>query len=354
MFSRLSLFFKILFVCLVSALIVIPSSASDPVYTYSGGYYWSGGIAYTRQKVWDWNTYWDGCQYQGYWTYHYQYDPANIQVTPTSPDWRIKLLEIAAARDGAENKLRVAAQEQDLFNETVAALGLTGNFRIQDYGRTSVRFSNQTYQLNSAGVSGNTIYGYSTATLKDVWGDGSPAANYQQAALLAKNSQDWAGDAYKAFTNLVGLDAVGRARAAEILVRGIAAAQALEAAKGPTQTHIEQTSTGTVTTPTQVPIQTPTQGGSSQQPVGNQGGSKIPFSSTKGGSRCAACHIGANPEGAFLIDSYPSLSSKERGKVLGRVLIKDLTNKSIMPPVKDKMGNPIPRLTQEELADFLK
>lgn len=345
---RFSLLVKSFFVGLILLLVAIPAGATEDTttYTFSGGYYWSNGVAYNRQKVWEWNTYWDGCKYVGYWTYHYQYDPANIQVTPNTPDWRIKLLEIAASRDKAENTLRVAAQEQNLFNETVASLGLTGNFRIQDYGRNVSRFSTQTYQLNSAGVSGNTIYGYSTATLKDVWGDGSPAANYQQAGILAKNAQDWAGDAYKSFNALVGLDAAGRARAAEILVRGIAAAQALEATKGPTQTHIETTSNGTVTT-------TPAQNTATQQPV-RQIGPSVPFSLTKGGARCAACHTGATPSGGFSIDTYPTLSTQDRGKVLGRVLIKDLMNKSIMPPVKDKTGNPIPRLSQEELSDFLK
>lgn len=349
--NRITAVFAALALLCLPPLLPADGVANADGYTYADGYYFKDGIAYTQKQNWykDWYqepyTYsYYGCYYTAYrWTYSWkstnQYYP--VQLKP-SGDWRTQLLGIAAARDKVEGKLRIYAQEQTNFEASVKALGLDGNFRWQNYGVNSMPLysANGNLQLSSAGVQGNTVYGYSYSSVADVYGNVDLNALYQQASRLTENAQTLAGQAHTDFADLVKQEGGNRARVAEILAKSQAAATVLKAAEGPNQAQIQTRVFRFEIRPNGETTLTPVQ---PQQPAPVVSGEWLKLS---GPSSCVKCHAGGTVQAGFDITKYnPTTATAEfRQKLLSRLLSDD--PKVRMP----KDGN---KLTTEQIMQFI-
>lgn len=332
-------------------------------YTYKDGLFYRGDVAYSRERV-SWTEqvpYYNG--YGGY-SYtpktYYRWRYVRVQYpTPTVPtyskDWQGKLLDIAANRDKVEGKLRESSLDHQAYLSAVQALGLQGNFHWNGYGNAPV---NPNYSpgvpsnpaLGSYGAQGNTLYGYSYSSVKDLYGDTNLGVLYQQAARLTQNAQTLAGQAHGDFSDLVGREGSNRARVAEILAKSQAAAAALTAANPQPSTHTEsrvfsfravQGDGGDLQLVPVDPGQAP-QGVPGAMPRA-EGGNGADFAALLQ-SRCAECHAGNTVKGGFDIRSYATLSPKDKAaRVWSRLTT---TN------VEKRMPLGKPALTAEELRLF--
>jgi len=288
----------------------------------------------------------------GWWLrgYGYFYPPAAAAAPAPAyaPGWQGQLLDLAAARDKVEGKLRLAQQDQQAYLNAVNALGLTGNFRLPAYG--TLGYGQHLYglprltgtgslTLGSYGASGNTVYGYSYNSIKDVYGDTNLNALYQQAARLTQNAQTLAGQATGDFHGLVGEEGKNRARVAEILAQAQAAKTALDAAKPQARTT-QETRTFTFQLGADGKL-TPAAPADGNAPPARTAPGAFAALAT---ARCAACHSGQKKEGGFDVAAYSGLSLADKAKVWQRLLTPD----------KDKrMPKDAAPLTAEEVQLFV-
>lgn len=327
------LLFAVLFMLVVSTALLAsdyPVGYTTPAgYTYGAdGYWWYGNDAYTR--IWVSGYYSCGCYYPGY--YSYTYSHSKPRVSPTDPDWRQKLLEIAGERDRQEMKIRAAALEQQYFTEAVKALGLEGNFRIQNYGQAVVYPQGSYYNnfhLGTYGANGNTLYGYSYKSVADLYGQTDLNTLYQQASQLTQNAQSLAGQATTEFQGLAAKAGENQARVAEILARGEALRAMVRA--------IAPEPRATVTT----------QGQTFRVQSGAPAEQQATFAKLVA-DKCAACHSGDSAKGGFDVGRYASLPLDRKIAVWGRLVTND--PEKLMP--RDAKGGPGQRLTPEELKLF--
>ena len=293
---------------------VIPANGSDT--------YLDNGVLYQRELAW--YQYWDGCRWQ--WASYYVYKPV---AKASDPDFRVKLLDLAAARDGREQANRAEALRQTNFLEAVEALGLTGNFRLNNYGADTypARASAQA-PLSSAGVNGQTIYGYSYSSIADVYGVDLNAL-YQQASRLTQNAQTLAGQAHTDFSDVLKQEGANRARVAEILAKGQAAAQVAKAVEASQTVRVESREFRFRVEPdgkiTQIP-----------EPTATISGVFAP-------AKCVGCHAGTKKEGGFAVALFPKMSVEDKRKVWELLVSPDLTK---------RMPKGQPALTAEELKVF--
>ncbi len=336
-------FVSLFFVCLVALLIVLPSANAAEVvnsdgYVHADGFYVKNGITHTRDIVWykDWvwvnACYKGGCYVQGYWTYswkwYYEYTAVALP-TAADPEWRTKLLSIAAARDKAESKLRVSAQDQTHFLEAVNALGLQGNFRYEAYGRNPISPTGYgNLQLSSAGVNGNTVYGYSYAQVADAYGQTDLNALYQQSSRLTQNAQTLAGTANSEFSALVQQAGGNAARIAEIFAKGEAGRKIIDGINSP-GTRVETKITGTGFGPAAAEADI----------------RATSFLTLSGPATCVACHSGTKIEGKFDVTKIPSMSAAE---IVERVL-----PKLVSDDPKVRMPKGLPALTGDQIRQFM-
>lgn len=296
-------------------------------YVFADGYWFKGGVAYSREKQWEKeyytaNTY-NGCYctpYQTYkWVYTWKYTKAPLP-SYKSADWRLKLLDIAAARDKVEGVMRVNALEQQSFTEAVGALGLSGNFYWQGYGRNPVKGYEPGVHLSAAGVNASTVYGYSYSSVADVYGSTDLNVLYQQSARLTEGAQALAGEANTGFQGLVGQEGNNRARVAEILAKGQASSQTLKASEASPSSHTSTTVTATGVQPNV-------------------------FLKLSGPATCVECHSGQKVSGGFDISKFnPATASAEvRQKVVARLVTND-------PKLRMPLGKPA--LTAEQAMQF--
>ena len=313
-------------------LVCIPSTVSaDSVvnsdgYVYSDGFYVKDGVTYTRTDNWQWVPPCYVCyKYQaGYWKFlGYTYTPVQLP-TAKDPEWRTKLLGIAAARDKAEARLRTAAIEQQHFLEAVNALGFQGNFRLEAYGRNPVGPTGYgNLQLSNAGVNGNTIYGYTYASVADAYGNTDLNALYQQSSRLTQNAQTLAGQANSEFSQLVSQAGSNAARVAEILAKGQAGRLVIDGINSP-GVRVKTKGSGTVTVPTEANKE---------------------FLKLSGPATCVACHSGNKLEGGFDVSKITTMTADEIvGKVLPRLVSAD---------EKKRMPKGLPALTAEQIRQFM-
>lgn len=242
---------------LIAALLAGHASAQ---YVESGGYWWKGGIPYTRSIVSQKYALGGGCySYQNV----YSYSPVQTYTlpSPTDADWKNKLLDIAAKKDDFQNYL-----------QAVRALGLD---------QPTAQSSHYSYQQAQAG---STVYGTTTYNqIAEAYGSVDPMVLFQQQSRLTQNAQDAGREANQLFS--ARLEQVGNAQAkvAEILARGEVAKQLLKAAE-PTGAKFTQsvtvTNSGGSTTTTLPPLPQP-QASSLQQVIA---------------TRCLACHSGGRLE----------------------------------------------------------
>lgn len=340
------------------------SHHTDGYTVYHGNsYYWKGNDAYTRQQYYR----------PGYYAYGYYYPPSNYyqysysytyqypqaQVSYKDTDWRQKLLAIAEGRDKAEATLRKAAAEQTYFLEAVQALGLSGNFTWQGYGTSPYPVQQQyapggggyqnKYFPQSGLYGGNTQYGYSVKEVAEFYGDSNPAALYQQAARLTQNAQQLAGQATGDFSALVSQEGSNRARVAEVLAKGAAAAQVLKAADAPPSSRF---------TKQEFRIDGAASTASGGQAVGGEGGPPPGAAAAPNGTawraawqvhaqtKCAVCHAGPDAKSKFEVMKFYDLPRTRRALLVAGRLATDDDEKR-MPRTAE--GHAGPRLTDAEL-----
>jgi hypothetical protein len=348
-------------------------------YTYGNGYWYRQGYAYTRQKVYYPISYaYNACGYlvQQPSTYYYSYTqvdnaPPYVPSVPAyNPDWKTQLLELARQRDAFEGALRKSDLDQRSYLEAIKALGLSGNFYWPNYGGygASYGYMGHNYYNHGYGynygyvppvVQGNTTYGYSVNTVKELYGSTDLNALYQQSARLTQGAQTLANQANSDFAGLVGQAGTNAGRVAEILARAQAARTALEATQLPPGSKTTITESGSITAPgapvAPMPVPGPKTSVMPQGPmpkaddIGDQARSDALFLKTIAMPRCGACHSGKVTKGDLDITLYPSFDLERKKRVWVR-LMTDNRDK-LMPRNPD--GGPGTPLSAQELQEFL-
>lgn len=344
----------------VEASVVLVNGFVADGYTFNNGYWYQGDQAFTRQ-LWTQPGYYT---YSGYcgscrtWVAgydFYRYTPVQLvvqyqQTAPSlpsyrDPGWRGKLLDIAAHRDKIEGTIRQGAFEQQYFMEAVNGLGLSGNFRMNNYGASPPysQYQAQYGSVTNFGANGQTAYGYSYNTLAQLYGGSDLNTLYQQAAQLGHGVQRAASEAQAGFQTLVGAEGQNRARVAEILARGQMAEQILKALVTPSAT-VETKGFSFRIGPQGVIEKVEDQ---TVDPATRQKVKEMWVDLAK--NRCASCHTGPEAKKGFDIATYPSFSPARKQEVLKRLTTTD--DKVLMPRNQD--GSAGARLTSDELRLFL-
>lgn len=299
-------------------------------YSFYNGYWYYGNVAYTRTRYYQ-PGYWSyGVYYPGYYYYHYYRYNAPQQnytppVTPKDTNWRTKLLQIA------EYQVKENTEQRN-FTEGIKALGLqnslatTGNAGYSGYG----------YNV-SVPVNASTQYGYSFQSIAQLYGDTNLNQIFQAAAQLTAGAQKLSGQATSDFQALVGQEGANRSRVAEILAKGQAAAQILNALKGPSSTNLQGfafkvDSNGTI------------------QKVDN---GVAPLDKTVVAqqaaiiinTKCVSCHNPSNKKGGLDMTQYNSFSPEDKQVVWARITTDD--QNKMMP--RNPSGGPGQKLTSDEL-----
>lgn len=323
-------------IALLALAVAAVPARSDPAvgavedgYTYRDGFWWQGGMPYTRAKVYEPQTYYlnsYGCYVPSvrYYTWSYTraaYAAPTLAVPPYTPDWKAAVLKYAAARDD------LAA-----YQAALAALGIKG----QSYDFSQGGLYGGNLNLGSYGANGQSIYTYQS--YKEAYGSLDLNTLYQQAARLTQGSQQLAGQAHSEFSELVDRAGTNQARVAEILAKAEAARKVLEGVN-PQPRTIEKTT-----------IQ-----GSGPAPTDPEAAADLDakkFLATVGIPKCGACHTGQDAKGKFLITDYPNMGYKEKMDRVWSRLRPDAPDDKRMPRAAD--GKPGPALTAAEFAEFVR
>jgi hypothetical protein len=288
--------------------------------TYQGVYYPAGNYA------WQNNT-WVG---QG-----------AALATPVAPaDWKTTLLKVASKRD-----------EFIAYQNALRELGLPqpqqppGNFQPPPgvQGATPGGYGvNKNANLGTYGANASTLYGYTYSSVKDLYGDANLNTLFAQAERLATNAQALGGQATQQFQQTVQQEGGNRARVAEALARGQAAATALRAAQG-SETHQSQTTTRYGTgIDQQAPPEPQSQRQGATAPSGQMDPAWIKLATEK----CLDCHGEKKMESKFDVRKYGTMSLAERAKRVWPRINPEAADDKRMP--KDH-----PPLTPEEYRLFI-
>ena len=373
-------FAVLLLAALAVALVSVPAWADDG-YTYRDGYYWRDGHAYKREQHWVAGSTYYSCgqwyQNPGHWAWKYvEYPVAHKEVykepavSHKDPDWRNRLLDIAAARDKAEAETRKGAYEQKYFLDAVNALGLTGNFRWEGYGAAppypaggvglaagyghagaallplnGLYTQSSTYQLGGYGVNASTVYGTSAKYLADAYGDTNLNQLYQQANRLAENAQKLGGQATTEFNSLVQQEGTNKARVAETIARAQALRLLAEALDGPAKTF-----TQTQSVEVKPAADHKADGGGEGDGRQRQAAAIRERFEASWAASCAACHTGDKAKGGFTKEVFLKMSRQERMKDVFPLLTTPDPDK-LMPRAVG--GGPGKRLTDDEIKAWM-
>lgn len=303
-------------------------SADD--YIQRGDYFYYGGSpqAYYRTLITVPGSYSSCGRYQqaGYSYYRYiAYTPpaaAALAMPAYSPDWRTEVLKYAERRD---DRLQ--------YDKVAAALGIYNP-------QAAVPYSNYQSVVNAS-----TPYGYSYNSIAHVYGDISPSQLYQQAAQLANGTQQATNAAIAGHQSLVAQDGSNRAKVAEIIAKGQAAAQAFKALQGPNSVQTQVNVSGVTAGVPGVPYEAPQK---SFMPS-TEAAERLQTFQGLVSNKCAACHSGNVKKGGFDISGYLSFSPEQKQAVFQRLITPDA--KAMMPRAAD--GGPGQRLSVAEMQLFL-
>src|SRR5215831_2264658 len=276
------------------------------------------------------------------------------QTVPYQPGWQKQLLHIAEERDKIEGRLRLQAQDFQSYLQGIKTLGLEGNFHWQGYGQ-QMPYSPYATPYGSSrqyGNQGNTLYGYTYSTIRDIYGDTSTNTLFQQQAKLAENAQSLAGQASQDFGNNVAREGNNRARVAEILAYGQSRKMALDSSHP--QIPVEEHREDRIETQGQGQGQVQQQGtGQGQaQSIGPDGGARVTMPRADGAvtwpavaiERCSSCHGNGKKEGGFELVQYEGMAPELKARVWARLTSSDPDKR--MPRGKD--GGPGKPLTPAE------
>jgi hypothetical protein len=355
--------FLVLFVWLPTSsgggAVITSSDGSGYALKADGLYYDGSGAAYTRETVW-WQkpsvTYY-GCRacttYS--WQSYYTFTPVPVPVLVTSadPEWRTRLLEIAATRDKYEARLRASSNEHNQFLESVRELGFSGNFAIQNYGaapslanpyRFVGNYQLANLQTGNFGAQGNTLYGYYGYNyIADFYGKTDDTILLQQAAALAKDGQGYAAQGVQGAYGLIDRAGARRAQVAEVIARGQTASQVYHATQPTGSAHVEVKES--VTGPAPLPRFMPP--ADMPQPNPNA------FSAVRKAAvqACIQCH-GEDPKTnhGYSVVRHWSLQPEAQDYVAS-LLTKDPSDPKFMPRRQD--GSPGNQLPTQLIMEFL-
>lgn len=306
------------------------------VYTFRDGYYWNGGRAYNRHQYYQQPYVYNGCYHAGY--HYYKYEPVYVQPQQQTLDyrnqnWRSDLLGLMAQRDKFIGQERANIQEHKYFMDALKFAGLEGNFRWENYG--AYPYYGSSLQLSQNGVLGNTIYGYKYTDVASLFGDNDPQQLYQMAARLAEGAQKYAGDGTQNFMSLVDQNATNRLKAAEILAKGQAAAQALKALADPASVTVSKSLEVKSSSPSVVAA-------AAADPIKAKRDAVI-------ATKCKDCHGQKRTDGGLDMLAFDSFDNQKRLTIFNRLTTPDVDK--LMP--RKPGGGPGERLSQEEVALFL-
>lgn len=326
---------------LISALclLALVGAASADYTLGSDGYYYQGGQAYTRSPY---SYYYCGRYYTAY-TYTPYYPPAAPKkVSYTDPDWRTKLLDLAAERDKAELKVRQGVFEQQYFLQAVKELGLGGNFRIEGYGQAPPYQPSGPSYVQSGYQAGSTVYGMATYnTLAQVYGQESVGQLLQTYARLTENQQNLGGRATQDMAQLIGQEGTYRNKVAEILAKGEAVRQMLKALE-------DQSATLKTQVQLPVPLNGQPNAGQKEYPQQQQSNLRQLFEESAS-KRCLSCHSGQKKEGGFDVTEFAAMPFQQQMRVIERMTTAN--NDKLMP--RSPQGGPGERVPQAELQAWM-
>lgn len=330
-------------------------------YTYRNGYWYYGNQAYSRTQYWQPGYYRGCCYIQGY--YYYKYYPVQAQTysQPTTnyndPDWRSKLLDIAAQRDKTEGEIRKGAFEQAYFMQAVQGLGLQGNFNWQGYGLVPPYVGNATYGMSHGpyslygqinyGANATTQYGVSQTTLAQIYGENNAALLYQMASQHVQGAQRLAGEGASSFQGLIQTEGTNRARVAEIMARGQAITMIAQALIAPSSDTSIKSYQFKITPAGEL------EKNDSQVPAATKA-AMLEAWKVLVQDRCLPCHSNDKSKGGFNVLLYPEMNTKQKDRVILTLTTQtDMDSLKAMPRDKDDPAKIGKRLTPEELRLFL-
>ncbi len=267
---------------------------------------------------------------------HYVYtrtilQPATLLPPPPAytADWKSSVADWLKARDDTAGYLQTLK---------IAGVSLPIDQGPVPYGTAYISqgYRAGAYNLNSAGVNASTIWTYGA---RDSYGlDLSKAVQvYDQSNLGVAlqgynrgldNTAKLHGQALDGIRELAEAIATGNAQSAEIISRGIAAAEALRAARGP---NVQQTITSqsnvqsglqTQPLPPPAPPMPPAEPGDQSSVPASPGADLVAWTAISG-ARCSRCHSGESPKGKFLISDFPAMSDADRAVVFERITSAD-------------------------------
>lgn len=331
-------------------------SVTSDGYTYRKGFYWYEGVAYVRTAVQEPYTtyssyYYCGRYYQTPYTSYktvYKYTP--VAITPQTPDWKTKLIDLAAARAAYDNDLVKSRVETENFAQYVKVLGLERNLFTYSGVIGSPFPGYAAATLSSAGVNGTTVYGHTYQQI-DLQGMLDTSILQQGAVRTTETAQALAGQAQ---SNLIGLtdhSVAALMRVAETQAAGVARAQALEASKPPPTARIETSSSTPVPT---ARIETSTTTAVPQvevQPIN-------PFRQGEQLNRpllrnqaCAKCHSGESAQGGLDLSNWSAVTGEQKSKMMERMMSKDPAKR--MPRDANDPSKPGPQLSPAQVNEII-
>ncbi len=325
-------------------------------YHFRGGYYYYGNEsqAYYRTLITTPGYFRYGVYYpaSSYYSYQAYTPPATPTQTYNQPgDFRVELLKIAERQSKLKGKLLLDAAEQKSFLEGIKALGLEGSlgygggyqpgfgtvppYLLNNYGAGSYQHS-----VVNFGANASTQYGYSlTNAMQQIYGSNDPNVALQLLGQYLNNSMALTD---KAAAGVQGLATDHEARKAKQANDALRVHLALEAIKSLGNSPSIETKTLTFNSTTGQ-----TSGNQNTQPkaFGVQGGVD-PRWKLSADARCARCHSGANPKGAFNVYTFSAMTEDAKQVVRDRLTTTD--DKQRMPPGEN--GTIGLKLPPEELS----
>jgi mono/diheme cytochrome c family protein len=320
-------------------ILLLASAASASDYTFSNGYWWKDGQAFTRSLVQTYDA--RGCIVNSYkYSLYSAPAPSVLNVTHETPNWRAKLLEIAEYREKSEAKLRASAIEHQEYMDALKALGLKGSHG----GYTTTSIDAYGYSQRTA-PQGATVFGYNE--IADVYGNVDLGELYQSAIRLAESSNRYGAEATNGTQKLI--DNFGD-RAQGLLSQQLAiaeinaktagvtnAARALgDAIKAESRLHVEKRTVG--------PQSPPAPPQPSSSPILDEPTAKDSLNDLASlvQVKCFSCHGGKTTEAGLNLGDLTKLDEPAVAKILARITSANPEKR--MPP-----GKP---LSTEELRLF--
>lgn len=193
---------------------------------YSDGFYYYNGGSMPYSKSWV-APYTDpyGCYVYGHWSYVAYSKPAYTapSYTPTaapaySPNWKTELIGAIKKETARRGNL----DDYAAYQQALMTLGLGNYFAYPPSfvgGGIPATTGGYNSILSSAGVQGNTVYGYGQQTSITSYGNIDVNSLLQQYGRTVENAQTLAGQAQTDLTGVVRLTAADAARIAEMQIK---------------------------------------------------------------------------------------------------------------------------------------